>query len=480
MLSAVMLFLAIAMVIPAVFAFVKGETDAGVSFAGLTVICAALCGIAVLALKTLNWQQEVKLKKRNSYLILIISVLVVLVISALPWLLSGNDFTVIDCWFESVAAWTTTGASVIDQVTVPSSLILWKAECSWAGGIILIILAVTVFPRLGIISEVISEDPRTENAGMVSARTKDAMKLSFAVYALMTLVGFLLLLPSGCGVFPAIIYSLCSVSTTGTVEFHAAFPVTVTAYLRIVTALLAFFGSFNYFFYYNLARRKIKKAFREYEVRQYLILTVAAIYMVGLLLYLQVGGTDIRGLITNAVVYVLSFISSTGFSFRADADIPSASAIVLMICCLIGGCSISSSSGIKTGRAVTGIKLVIRGIYLRIHPSAVKPVTVGKRTLSQEKASSIAAYIMLFFLVFIAGLVLMSVENQNMSTTFTSTFCAFTNCGSFFGNMNTGDFSIFTNHGRMVSSILMIIGRLEIYPVIMLLSRAFWNTERSR
>lgn len=480
MIAAAMMFLAAAMAVPAIFAFVNDETDAAVAFAALAVICAAILGISFLAILNLKWQQPVRLKKRNSYLILLVTVLIVLVVSALPWYMSGNDFTLVDCWFESVSGWTTTGASVLNQAIMPHSLILWKAICSWAGGLILIILAVTVFPRLGIISEVISDDPRTENAGMVSPRTKDAMKLALAIYAVLTVLGFLVILPSGCGIFPSVIFSLSCVSTTGTVEYHAAFPITVTAYLRIVTALLAFLASFNYFFYFNLAERKIKKALREYEVRQYLILIAASIYMVGLLLFLQIGGSDVMGLLTNAIVYVLSFASSTGFAFRADADIPSASAIVLLVCGIIGGCSISSSSGLKIGRVVTSIKLVIRGIYKRIHPSAVKPVTVGKRTLSPDKSSFIAAYIMLFFLVFIAGLVLMSIENQDMSTTLTSTICAYTNCGSFFGKMNTADFSIFSVYGRIVSSILMIIGRLEIYPVIMLLSRSFWNPERSR
>ena len=137
-------------------------------------------------------------------------------------------------------------------------------------------------------------------------------------------------------------------------------------------------------------------------------------------------------------------------------------------------CSFSTSSGIRLSRVLIGLQLIRRGIYLRLHPRSVKAVIVRENTVSARRASSVTVYILLYFMIMVISMIVLGIDNQDMETTICTAVSSITNNGSCFGKMISGDFSIYSVFGRIYSSLVMIFGRLEILPILMLFSKSFW------
>jgi len=476
--SAILLFEGIAMLIPLGFACYLGETSSATAF-----FCTSIIGIAFGWTMTRFIPKTKKVvKTREGYFIVIVSWLFVVFIGAMPYLLADQGYSFISCWFESMAGWTTTGASTLDLTTMPKSLLLWKTVTSWLGGMGIIVLTISIFPRLGIGGQKMAaaEVPGPE-LEKFTARFGDTAKISYRIYLVLTVLEFLMLIPTKMGPYYALLNTLSSISTAGIVDLsgtQAGF--VITPYIKGVLAFFSLAGSISFIVYFMLYIKKWKAAFTNYEVRVYLCIIGVAALIVSISLYRSGMYSTYLDSLGNGLVQVISFASTSGFIIADLSKWPTLCKVALLIVVIIGGCGFSTSGSLKVIRVIVFFKLIMRGIYKRIHPQAVKPIMVQGKPISATNASSITVFILLYFAIFIFSCLMMSLENFDMETTLSAVVAAFTNNGTCFGKMTTSDFGQFSAFGQFYSSILMLAGRLEMYAVIVLFSRSFWNSDRAR
>ena len=472
-----MLFIGAAMMVPMVYAICLGQTAVTFAFFIPSISCLT-CGFLIhTRLRFLT----TKLKHRDSYFVAFICWLTVSIIGTFPYLLSGCGYSLADCFFESVSGWTTTGAWTIDVPSMPRPLLLWKAFSNWLGGMGLLLLAISFFPVLGVEGQkmVTAELPGVQVEKM-SARISDTAKISYKIYIVMTAVEFLLLLPSELTSFEALINTMSTISTAGLLNVDTGNVIATSPYVTGVFTAFSIFGSINFMMYFYLYKRQFKRIITNVEVRMFLLILIIASLAIAVSLYTQGFYDNLTEAWGIAFAQTVAFGATSGYEVANINMWPGLSKMILLIVLLIGGCSNSTSGSIKVIRFVVFMKLIQRGIYKRIHPRAMKPVMIQDRPISAASVSSITVFLILYFLVFVIGALGFSLENMDMETTFCTTLACITNNGTAFGGIIGGNFSIFSSMGKVWAAILMLAGRLEMYAIILLFSRSFWNPNRAR
>ena len=474
--AGILLMEGVAMFIPLAYAIYADDAAAAAFFLpALTCLCIGLVIHTQLQYKSL------KIKPRESYLIACISWLTVSIMGTLPYLMAGCGYSLADCIFESVSGWTTTGAWTVDVAAMPRSLLLWKAITNWLGGMGLLLLTMSFFSVLGVEGQkmVNAEMPGVDKEKF-AARSSDAAKISYIIYVIISVLETILLIAGGLDPFTAVVNAMSTVSTSGLLPVDGVNVVAISPFITAVLAGATLFGSMNFTIYFLLYKRKWGAIIKNVEVRAYLMILIAVSMIIGLSLYHGGYYPDFLKAWGTAFVQTVAFGSTTGFEITNINSWPGVAKMLLICVLLIGGCSNSTSGSVKVIRFVVFMKLIKRGIYKRIHPRAIKPVMLQGKPVSAASVSSITVFLMLYFLVFIFGSLVFSLENLNLETTFCTTLACITNNGTAFGDVIGGNFSILSDFSKLFSAVLMVAGRLEMYAIILLFSRSFWNPNRAR
>lgn len=470
--SAVFLPLGGFMLIPLLTALIEKDKSSFTAFLIPAVLCLLIGGCCLLTLKKNNNISSRKMLIRDGYLVVTFGALLLLLLSAAPYWLCGEGIGFVDGWFMSVSSWTTTGTYSVSTMHLPDALMLWRSMNCWMGGFSILAVAITIFQKLGINEQGLLSGPASiskQNAKL-TAHFTGTVKILLYFYIAMTGAEMIFLSFSDMSFFSALLNTLSNVSTSGMIGISR---LSETPYVRIVITVFALLASINFFeYYYVLTRHHMAK---NYEVRSFL--SIIAVSVVVITADLMITGTyhNILNALRDALTVCVSTSSTSGFAAPLASSWPTTSIFILLVLMMIGGCSISAASGIKVTRTVVFWKLIMRGIYKRIHPRSTKAVIVHGHKIPAGKASSITVFIMLFFLIVILSAVVVSLDNHELDTTFYAVIASLTNSGAFAGKLASGNYSMFSTPIRFFLSLLMIIGRLGIYPVVVLFSTSFWK-----
>lgn len=475
--SIILLFEGTAMLVPAFFASYYHERGAETALY-LTAMCSILIGLTIY--NQLQYY-TLKIKPRESFFVASVCWFIVSLVGTLPYYFSGCGYPLVDCIFESVSGWTTTGAWTLDLTAMPHSLVLWKAISNWLGGMGLLLLTISLFPVLGIEGQKMAaaEVPGPEFEKM-SARISDTAKITYRIYIAMTILELLLLLPSGIKPFEAAVNTMSTISTAGLLSLNNDAIVNVSPYVKSIFTIFSIVGSVNFMMYFFAYRRQWGNIIKNVEVKTYLSLLAGSSVIIGVSLFADGIYDNIFDAWGNAFTQAVAFGATSGFEVGDINVWPTLSKMLLVILLFIGGCGNSTSGSIKVLRFVIYFKLIMRGIYKRIHPRAVKPIMIQGKPVSAATASSVTVFMLLYFAVFIFSSIVLSLENYDLETTFSTALACITNNGTGFGSIAGGNFSIFSSFGKMYCAALMMAGRLELYAVVLMFSRSFWNSDRAR
>lgn len=423
---------------------------------------------------------KVKMKIRESYYVVIVSWLTVIAVGFLPYFLSGSGYSVIDSLFESVASWTTTAAWVLDIDAMPRALVLWKAVSNWLGGMGIILLAVLILSTLGVSGQKLAgaETPGPE-LEKHTARMVDTVRILYTIYIIASLAEFFLLRLGRVPLFDALINTMSTISTAGMLDYKGSIETHFNAYVKLVLVCFTVLTSLNFIIYVNAARGKFREALRDYEMHVFIAMIGGSTLFTAAMLFITGYFDNIPQALINGATGVVSFASTTGLPLEHAERWPAACRVVLLLLMIVGGCGNSTAGGIKVIRFAVLVKLIRRGVYKKIHPRAVKPVMIRDTAVSALNVSSISTFILLAFGVFIASCVLLSFENLDMETTVMAPITLFSNCGIGFGRLAEGNYTIFSSAGKIYCCLLMILGRLEMYALLILFSRSFWNPDKA-
>ena len=475
-LGVIMMVEGIAMVIPWIYAAAAGDHDSADAFEKCVPALILLGIICTVVIK----QRKVHLRTREGYIVVSGCWMMASFIGAFPYYFAGFADTFIDALLESTSGFTTTGCTSVPDAFLTPSLMLWKAISHWLGGMGILIFIISILPALGINGQLIA---RAEAPGpvleKVTVRMSDSAKILYLTYISFTILEFLLLtVPRKMPVFDAVITTLGSISTGGLVAHPDGIAYYDSVYVEIVVSLFCILASINFVLYHYIVTRKKEYFFKDIELKSYIIIIVGAILICTAGLALSGSGGFLSSL-RESFFQVISMATTSGYTRSAYYIWPSVCQFTLILLMFIGGCSASTSGSIKVVRVIVMLKLIWRGGIKRIHPRSVVAVKLGKNAVSAPVVSSITMFMLTYFLVFLVSSFILSFQGLDLETTISAALAMLSNTGATFGETAAaGNFSMFHPVLKLYLSALMIVGRLELFPVIVLFTRNFWGKDR--
>ena len=475
-LGTIIFIIGVSMIIPWIYAEAAGETNSTHAFRLCTPVTIALGAILMLSIK----QAKPKFRAREGYIIVAMCWIASSIIGAFPYYLSDFAISYVDAFFEATSGFTTTGCTAVAGGILPKSLLLWKAISHWLGGMGILIFVISILPALGINGQFIA---RAEAPGPVfekmTVRISDSAKILYVTYLSFTVLEFILLMLSGkMSVFDAAIHTMGSISTGGLVVHPAGIAYYDSVYIEIIISIFCVLSSINFVLYHYLVTKKPSYFFRDIELKVFIIIMVCGILICSFAL-ISINGMDMGSAFRDSFFQVISMATTTGYTRSPYIIWPTVCQIVLLTLMFIGGCAASTSGSIKVVRFIVMMKLIWRGCIKRIHPRSVIAVKLGEHSLSVGLVTGITTFIFTFIGLLLFSCFVLSFQGLDLETTITSALSMLSNTGAGFGEAGSlGNYSMFHPLLKLYLSGLMIVGRLELFTIIILFTRNFWGRDR--
>jgi trk system potassium uptake protein TrkH len=465
------------MVFPALWAAVSGDGGAvplysalavGVSFSGLLYAISRKYSVG-------------DMNAREAILSVAGSWLLASAIAGLPYFFSRAAGSFLDAMFEGVSGFTTTGASVIEDLTaVPPSVLLWRSVSQWVGGIGIVVMALAVFPM----SAAGMRLYRAEATGPFNERLTPRIQATAAIlvktYLILTCAQIAMLMLGGLSVFDALTLSFGTVATGGFSPYRDNVGHFAGAYVKWVTALFLFLSASNLTFFYSLAAGKgLRHADENSEMKFYAFMLAVFGALVSSLLYLNGACGSALESLTEGVFHTVSMLSTCGF-FTADyGEWPVSVRILTIMLMLCGGCSISTAGGMTCARVMVVIRHIGAEFKRRLHPRAIVPTRVGESPMSEGVVSACFAYVTAYIVIFTAAIAILGFFGLDIPAALSGVAATLGNAGPGLGMADPGGasagYASLPPAVKMVYMFLMLCGRLEIFTLLAVFTPDFWR-----
>ena len=426
-----------------------------------------------------------KIKDRSIYIkegfvtVALVWVLMSLV-GAVPFVLSGAIPNYVDALFETVSGFTTTGASIMDGVhtvaidDLSHSLQFWRLFTHWIGGMGVLVFVLAILPgyNAGIMHVFRAEAPGPSVGKLVSKLTRTA-KILYGIYILMTLVEAVFLLCGGMNLYESLLHAF-STAGTGGFGVRGDSIESYNTYLQMVIAVFMFLFGINFNLYYLIMIGNIKKAIKSEEFIVYVVLVVGATLAIAVNILSMCA--NFGDAIRLSFFQVTSFSSSTGFSTTNFNSWPALSQAILVLLMVVGACGGSTGGGMKVSRAIILIKSGFSDIRKMLHPRSVVTTKVEGEVLSKETERNVHSYFILWILIVAICTILLSIDCNDLLTNFTATLSCIGNMGPIISLKDyAGNFAFYSPYCKIMLSFVMLLGRLEIFPMILMFAPKTWQ-----
>lgn len=478
MLSAVTVVVGAAMLLPMLVSLYYGERSEAMAF----LFCSGpMIALGYVVGKRTVVPERSTIRARDGFFIVGVAWLVMSLLGALPFVLSGSIPRLIDAYFETASGFTTTGASILTDIEgLPLGMLFWRSFTHWLGGMGILVLTVALLPMLGIGGQRIM---RAETTGptmdKISFTVNDTAKILYKIYAGMSLLQIALLMLGGLTLYDASVHTFGTVGTGGFSNYAASVGAYDSFYVDMVIGFFMIAAGVNFTLYHSLLTGKIRQFFQDYELKRYLMIVGGStLFIMVMLLWKGFYENPIEGF-RYAFFQVASIMTTTGFA-TTDFDLwPASCKMVLLLLMIIGACASSTGGGLKVIRTALIFKLIRRGAYRRLHPHAVIPMRAGERNMGPEVMSGVAGFVLLYIFTTVISILLISLENVDLITAISSVIACISNIGPGFEMVGpTLNYSFYSGASKMLLSLLMIAGRLELFTIILLFTPVFWNRNK--
>ncbi len=470
--AAVLAALAAGMLACAGYSLAVDDGTAG-SFALPAVVIAALAGMSLLVSRR---ARTVPLRARDAFLAVTLAWLAAAAAGAAPFVLEGTLPRVLDGMFESMAGFTTTGSTLVDVDRAPEAILVWRSLSQWLGGVGIVVLVVAIAPAAGLGTQrMFHAETSGVTADRLTPRIADTAKIICAIYGGLTVLGFGAFMAAGMGSFDAFNHILTTISSGGFSTRSGSIASFDSVPIELVVTVFMLASGINFAFYWRLLRGGNLWP-QAAEVRAFLVILVLSVVAVTVSLAAEgrPGGvlTDLR----SAGFTVAAVGSGTGF-LTADYDLWNDYARAhLLALMFIGGCAGSTSGGIKVVRAMLLTKSVGQELARQLRPRAVQVLRVRGKVFSEDVRRAVLGFVVIYFLVALAGTFAMLVSGLDLLSAATSAGSCLALLGTGLGEVGaTENFSAIPEGGRVVLMFLMLAGRLEVLTLLVLLTPAFWR-----
>lgn len=439
--------------------------------------------IALLALGAVIWwpvrKRVRELRLRDGFLVVALFWVVLGLAGAAPLLLSERlEMSITDAVFEAVSGFTTTGATVLVGLdALPQSLLYYRNQIEWLGGIGIVVLAVALLPMLGVggMQLLRAETPGPVKDSKLTPRITETAKVLWIIYLSITVACALAYWAAGMTPFDAITHSFSTVSTGG----HSTHDRNIAYYDNVVIEAVAivfmFLGGVNFSLHFLAWRyRRVASYVRDPEFRAYVLILLASIALYTLVLWLTRSPNDPGHALRVSVFHAVSMQTSSGFIIDDFSRWPGALPVILMMSTFIGGCAGSTSGGMKVVRWLLMWKQGQREVVQLVHPSAELPVKLGEKPINPRVIDAVWGFFAVYVVSFGVLMILLMAAGEDQITAFSAIAACINNTGTGLGEV-TSNFTTLNEEGKWVCVVAMLLGRLEVFPLLVLISPTFWR-----
>ena len=398
------------------------------------------------------------------------------IFGALPFFLSGAIPSYVNAFFETVSGFTTTGSTILtDIASMPKGMNFWRCLTHWIGGmgVLVFVMVIVSLEEKNSMHLMRAEVPGPETDKLVP-KARSSAKILYGMYLSLTVVQVLLLKAGGMDWYDSIIHSFSTAGTGGFNNRNNSVAYYDSAYIDgVITTFMILFG-INFNMYYLLLLKKAKAVFKNEEVRVYLGIIASATFLITANIFKMYGsfGKAFR----YAVFQVASVITTTGFA-TADYNLwPEFSKCILLTIMVVGACAGSTGGGMKVSRIIIMFKSVWKEIKRMLKPKSVSIVKVNGKKVEESTLNGVYMYVVAYVLFFILSVLLISLNNFDFATTFSSVLTTINNIGPGIAAVGpVENFSAFSDFSKIIFCLDMLVGRLEIFPFLVLFSPDLWK-----
>ena len=457
------------LVLPMAVSLLYGERCA-VRF-GLTILVALAVGFLLTFLcRGSHGTSSIK----DGFMIVALTWIMLSAIGALPFVFSREIPSYVDAFFETVSGFTTTGATILTDVEALSrGMIFWRSFTHWIGGMGILVFVVMLMKTTDRSINILKAEMPGPTVDKLAPKSRDTARILYLLYISLTVLETVLLLLGGMGLFDSVVHSLSTAGTGGFGAYNAS-AANFSPYIQwVLTVFMLLFGV-NFNLYYLLLLGRVRDIFRNTEFKVYLGIIAAAVTIitVDILPLYQSFSTSLR----QASFQVAAIMSTTGF-VTADFTVWSPlSKTLLLLLMFLGGCAGSTAGGLKLSRIIILCKMARRELRRTLRPRVVDVIKMDGHRLEEQTAHSVAVYFALYMLCIGALLVALSFSPFDLETNLFSSVSCFNNVGPAFGMAGpVGNYSLYQPVLKLLLCVGMLLGRLEIYPMLLLFVPAAWR-----
>lgn len=455
-----------------------GELSSVVAFAITMVLLILLGSPLVFLMKTTDRM----LYAKDGFFIVAMSWIVLSLFGALPFTLSGSIPHYIDAFFETVSGFTTTGASILTEIEcLPRSILYWRSFTHWLGGMGVLVFLLAVIPKSeggGVSLHIMRAESPGPVVGKLVPKMRSTARILYSIYIVLTILMMLFLLVGGMPLFDAVTVSMGTAGTGGFAITNNSVAAYDSYYLQGVITVFMLLFSINFNLYFLLLSRDIGSVLKDTEFRAFLGIVVTATLAIAVNIY-QTGQElceTFFGALHHSAFQVATVISTTGFSTTDFNLWPAFSKTILFLLMFCGACAGSTGGGIKVSRIVILVKSILVEIKKLIHPNSVKLVRVSGKVVSDEVVRSVNIYFATYMMIFVTSTLFLSVDNFSFETNLSAIAACLNNIGPGFDMVGAvGNYSAFSDLSKLVLCADMLLGRLEIFPLLLLFTPSLWR-----
>ena len=453
-----------------------GENDLfGFIMASLISAC---CGMTFMIIGKSARHKESGMTRRDGYIVVAVSWVLFSIFGSMPYYISGYIPSFTDAYFETISGFTTTGATILDNIeTMPHGLLFWRSLTQWIGGLGIVFFTVAVLPIFGVGEvQLFAAEAIGPKRGKLHPRISVSGRWIMTVYVLITVLCAICLRLCGMGVFDSVNHALCTAATGGFSTKNASIAFYNSHSIEYVITFFMFLSGINYGLLFFVAfRGKLHRLLEDTEFKWYLTLILIFTFIVAISLYISTpydGAASIR----NALFHVTAIITTTGFTSTDYTLWPPFIWMTLGLCFYFGACAGSTTGGMKSIRIAVLVKSMRNEFNRILHPNAVLPVRVSGKVIPQATKQSVLTFSVFFFaLVFIGWFFYLAI-GIDIAEAYGISLSCLSNIGLTIGNHGCNiPWSDMPAIGKWFSTFLMLIGRLEVFSVLLILTPSFWK-----
>ena len=470
-LGVLQIILGLSMIIPIITQFIFDELDAG--FIGSGIVCIIFGILFFLS----NLDHNKKLNLQQAFLLTSLSWITIAIFGSLPFVFSSLNLSFTDAFFESMSGITTTGSTIITNLdSTPKAILLWRALLQWLGGIGIIVMAITLMPIMNVGGMQLFKISASHNAEKIFPKSKEISLKLITIYLSLTIICSFFYNIFGMNFFDSVTHSMTTIATGGFSNYNESIGYFDSTLIEFTSIIFIFLGSLPFIAYIKFLNGDKKIFFTDSQIRLFFKITLISIIILIFYLILKNGNLDETNIISLSF-NVISILTGTGYVTEDFSNWGNFSIIFFLVLMFIGGCAGSTTCGIKIFRIQILYQFISNQLKKIVYPRGVFLIKYEKNNIDDKFMSSIISFIYLYIIIFFIITALLSISGLDFVTSISGAATSISNVGPGIGeNIGpNGNFSQLSSSSKWILSLGMIMGRLEIFAILILFIPSFWR-----